>query len=322
MTVNGYEHNNAIIQAETLTKKFGQQAVVDHVDFEIPEGSIFGFIGPSGCGKTTTVRLLTGIYQPSSGDAFVMGKSPKNFKRRDHERIGYMPQHFALYPQLTVWENLNFTASMYGVSFLRKERLDEILEFVELEDHKHKLVQNISGGMQRRLSLAATLVHEPDLLFLDEPTGGIDPVLRKRLWDYFKELREKGKTLFVTTQYVSEAAYCDLVGMMVEGKVLSVDTPKGLRKQAMGGDIIVVKTVTEMSRDQIETLEAQDFVSGEVERSGENQVNITVEDASRSIPLVVTWCSQHDLELETIQEYLPPFDEVFIKLIRGYMPDA
>src|SRR4029450_7987331 len=150
---------------------------------EVPEGAILGYIGPSGSGKTTTVRLLMGLYVPDSGEISVLGVPPVKFKRRERERIGYLPQLFVLYPALT------------GVPFLRPKRLNELLDLVELREDKHKLVRNISGGMQRRLSLAATLIHDPDLLFLDEPTAGIDPILRRKFWDYYKVLQSKGHTL-------------------------------------------------------------------------------------------------------------------------------
>src|ERR1051325_5690723 len=227
-----------IIKTRNLTKVFSGETAVNAIDLDVPEGCIFGFIGPSGSGKTTTVRLLMGLYEPDDGEVSVMGQRPDHFSRQDRERLGYLPQLFVLYPELTVWENMNFAASLYGVRFWRTGLLNQLLDLVELREDKHKLVRDISGGMQRRLSLAATLIHDPDLVFLDEPTAGIDPILRKKFWDYFKQLQSKGHTLFITTQYVGEAAYCDFVGVMSEGKLLSVNTPEGLRREAYGGDII------------------------------------------------------------------------------------
>src|SRR5574339_225401 len=245
------------IRTRELTKAFGEEVAVNQITMDVPEGAILGFIGPSGSGKTTTVRLLMGLYVPDSGEISVLGVPPVKFKRRERERIGYLPQLFVLYPDLTVWENMNFAASLYGVPFLRTKRLNELLELVELRGDKHKLVRNISGGMQRRLSLAATLIHDPDLLFLDEPTAGIDPILRRKFWDYFKVLQANGDTLFVTTQYVGEAAYCDFVGVMSEGQLLTINTPEGLRRDAYGGDIVKMgstKRIDSQLRQELQSL--------------------------------------------------------------------
>ena len=246
---------NDIIWSNNLSKSFGDEQAVAEVNLSIPKGSIFGFIGPSGCGKTTTVRLLTGIYLPDSGEVRVKGKKPSEFNGRDRDHIGYLLQQFVLYPDLTVWENLNFAASLYGVSSHRRKRLNALLEFVELEQFKKKLVKNLSGGMRRRLSLASTLVHDPEILFLDEPTAGIDPILRREFWNYFKDLQNEGRTLFITTQYVGEAAYCDMVGIMMAGKLLQVDTPAGLRQKAYGGDVIQLRTVREITSNQAKMIE-------------------------------------------------------------------
>src|SRR4026207_1111928 len=231
-----------VVETQELTKMFGEDVAVQSLSMYVPRGKIFGFIGPSGCGKTTTVRLLTGFYKPTSGTLSVLGKDPAAFSKSDQGKIGYLIQQFVLYPDLTVWENLNFAASFYGVSPFRRRRLNKLLDFVELSGDRNKLARDLSGGMKRRLSLAATMVHNPELLFLDEPTAGIDPILRRKFWDYFKELQADGHTLFITTQYVGEAAYCDLVGVMYEGKLLMVETPDGLRRKAYGGDVIGIRT--------------------------------------------------------------------------------
>src|SRR5687767_7996934 len=170
-----------IVETQDVTKKFGEDIAVQSLNMQVPRGTIFGFIGPSGCGKTTTVRLLTGVHKPTSGEVTVLGKDPYEFTKSDRERIGYLIQNFVLYPELNVWENLNFAASFYGVSLMgRDKRCTRLLEFVELTEDKTKLASALSGGMKRRLSLAATLVHNPELLFLDEPTAGIDPLLGRK----------------------------------------------------------------------------------------------------------------------------------------------
>ena len=229
-------------RAKHLTKTFGEDTAVQDISFEVPRSSIFGFIGPSGSGKTTTVRLLTGVYTPTSGEVTVFDRNPASFTQGERARLGYMPQLFVMYPNLSVWENVNFAASLYGMSLFHRKRVEEVLTFVELFEHRSKLARNISGGMQRRLSLASTLVHDPQLLFLDEPTAGIDPVLRYKFWEHFRELKDQGRTIFITTQYVSEADNCDLVGVQNNGKLMLVDTPQGIRHHAYGGDMVDLRT--------------------------------------------------------------------------------
>jgi len=302
------------IQVRNLRKQFGDQVVVDDVSFYVPHGTVFGFIGPSGCGKTTTVRMLTGIYHPTSGEVEILGKKPGKFSRQDREKIGYMPQQFVLYPDLSVWENLSFAASVYGVGFRRSQRMQELLEFVELWDHRHKKVGQISGGMQRRLSLAATLVHEPELMFLDEPTTGLDPVLRQKFWQHFHDLKESGITLFVTTQYVSDAAYCDLVGVMVDSRLAALDSPEELRRQAFGGDLVMLRSIERINYDRIQALNQLPFVR-QTGRVGENEVRITVDEAATAIPELVEWSKNTGTEIESIQEFLPAYDDVFVALI-------
>jgi ABC-2 type transport system ATP-binding protein len=309
------------IYVRDLTKQFADQIVVDHVSFEIPGGSVFGFIGPSGCGKTTTVRMLTGIYQPTSGEVKIMDQNPGKLSHHDREKIGYMPQQFVLYPDLSVWENLSFVASVYGLGFGRSRRMKELLEFVELWDDRYKRVRQISGGMQRRLSLAGTLVHEPKILFLDEPTTGLDPVLRQKFWEHFHELKKSGITLFVTTQYVSDAAYCDRVGVMVEGRLVALDTPEGLRRQAFGGDVVILRSAERIDFEHIQAINQLSFVR-RAWRVGETEVHITVEEAATAMPQLVEWSKNNGIKIETIQEYLPAYDDVFVALIREESHDA
>ncbi len=309
------ENDSAVILADRVKKQFGDYVAVDNATFEVPRGSIFGFIGPSGSGKTTTIRLLTGIYSPTAGKIAVLGSNPKNFSRQTRARIGYMPQLFELYPNLTVWENLNFAASLYGMSLLRGRKLSQVLDLVEMNNNRDTVTEKASGGMQRRLSLAATLVHDPELVFLDEPTAGIDPLLRRKFWDHFRYLQSQSKTLFITTQYVSEAAYCDLVAVMAEGKVLAVDTPIGLRHRAYGGEIIDMVTTQPLSTDQEQALRALPFVESMV-RTGFNRVRLVVDQAKTAMPDLVEWNRGQNIEVHTIEEYEPPFEDVFVQLVK------
>ena len=304
-----------VVETQDLTKSFGDDVAVQSLSMQVPRGTIFGFIGPSGCGKTTTVRLLTGFYRPTSGTLSVLGKNPVDFSKSDRRKIGYLIQQFVLYPDLTVWENLNFAASIYGVGIFRGRRLKRLLDFVELAGDKGKLARDLSGGMKRRLSLAATLVHNPELLFLDEPTAGIDPILRRKFWDYFKELQAEGHTLFTTTQYVGEAAYCDLVGVMHGGKLLMIETPDGLRRRAYGGDVVGIRTTEGMNFEQRQQLESLPFVHGKVKVIDEQENDVIVDEANTAIPSLMEWCQAQNLNVETIEEKSPPFDDVFIKII-------
>lgn len=307
--------DDMVVQARDMTKQFGEVTAADHISLDIPGGAIYGFIGPSGCGKTTTIRLLLGLYHPTEGTVKVWGRSPDKFSRADQKRIGYMPQLFILYPELTIWENLNFVASIYGYPLERKERFGELLDLVELTGHEKKLVRNISGGMQRRLSLATTLIHSPELIFLDEPTAGIDPVLRRKFWDHFGALKAQGKTLFVTTQYVGEAAYCDYVGVMRAGRLLMVDTPDNIRRRALGGEIVEIRTGGLMVAENILALQALRYVRGDVSILDVQTVRFVVEEASTAIPQLLHWCEDRGIGVESINEFVPTFDDVFVKVM-------
>jgi ABC-2 type transport system ATP-binding protein len=305
-----------VVETHDLTKTFGKDIAVQSLNMQVPRGTIFGFVGPSGCGKTTTVRLMTGIYKPTSGTLNVLGKNPGEFSKSDRENIGYLIQQFVLYPQLTVWENLNFAASFYGVGIFRRRHLNKLLDFVELKSDKHKLARDLSGGMKRRLSLAATLVHKPELLFLDEPTAGIDPILRQKFWDYFKELQADGHSLFITTQYVGEAAFCDLVGVMYEGRLLMIETPDGLRRKAYGGDVIGIRTNEEIRFEHRQQLEKLPFVHGKVKIISDQEVEVIVDDAATAVALLLEWFQAQNLTVAMIEKKLPSFDDVFIRLIQ------
>jgi ABC-2 type transport system ATP-binding protein len=307
-----------VIKTQSLTKKFGGEVAVDAINLEVPEGSIFGYIGPSGSGKTTTVRLLMGLHVPDEGEVSVLGVQPSRFRRRDRERIGYLPQLFVLYPDLTVWENMNFAASLYGVSFLRTKRLNELLDLVELREDKHKLVRNISGGMQRRLSLAATLVHDPDLLFLDEPTAGIDPILRRKFWEYFKTLQKEKHTLFVTTQYVGEAGYCDFVGVMSEGKLLSVNTPEGLRREAYGGDIVKLGSTERIDYQFRQEVQNLPELKSKILSATDYEVQLLVDDAATATPYLIEYFRDRRKSINSVEGYFPSYDDVFVKLIEKH----
>jgi ABC-2 type transport system ATP-binding protein len=315
-TVNTVD--DPVICTHEMSKAFGDGVAVDQITMKIPRGSIFGFIGPSGCGKTTTMRLLLGIYEATGGAIEVLGRSPAEFSAADRQRVGYMPQVFVMYPDLTIWENLNFAASLYGMPLRRHKRLREVLDLVELSGHEKKLARNISGGMRQRLSLAAALVHDPELVFLDEPTAGIDPVLRNKFWSHFERLKEEGRTLFVTTQYVGEAAYCDYVGVMSHGRLLMVETPDNLRRRALGGDVIVVKPNRMLDYDELAELRDETFVRDRrVTINQDLSLQVVVEDTGTALPVILNWLEDRGMKIESAGEFNPPFDDVFVMLLEN-----
>ncbi|MFO7664335.1 MAG: ABC transporter ATP-binding protein [Chloroflexota bacterium] len=308
--------NNTAIRTHELTKEFDGSVAVDQVTMEIPQGSIFGFIGPSGSGKTTTMRLLLGINKATSGEIEVLGRSPDHFTTADRQRIGYMPQIFVMYPDLTIRENLNFAASLYGLPLRRKKRFAEVLDLVELTGHDRKRARHISGGMRQRLSLAAALIHDPELIFLDEPTAGIDPVLRNKFWDHFERLKEKGRTLFITTQYVGEAANCDYVGVMNKGRLLMVETPENLRRRALGGDVIIIKPDRMLDYEEMRDLRGQPFVRNrQVSINRDLSLHVVVDDDGTALPIMINWLEDHGIAVESAGEFNPPFDDLFVMLL-------
>src|SRR4051812_4441935 len=214
-----------------VSRTFDDRVVVRGISLTVPRGTILGIIGPSGAGKTTTIRMLTGAIGPTSGAISVLGRAPKRFSRRDRERIGYMPQTFTLYEDLTAGENVDFVASLFGMLWRRRrQRVREVLHIVDLWDARGRRASRLSGGMQRRLELACALVHEPELIILDEPTAGIDPLLRGSIWGELHRLREAGRTLLVTTQHISEAEECDAVAMIVDGRIVALAPPEELTR--------------------------------------------------------------------------------------------
>ena len=301
------------VAIDGVTRRFGDFTAVDDISLTVPEGTILGLIGPSGAGKTTVVRMLTGALAPTEGTVRVLGENPGRFSRRTRERIGYMPQLFSLYPDLSARENVDFIASLFGMLFFRRHRrVRQVLELVDLWDARGRRAGNLSGGMQRRLELACALVHDPALMFLDEPTTGIDPLLRTRIWDELQRLRSDGRTLLVTTQYLAEAELCDNVALIANGRLVAYAPPDGLRHQAIGGDIIDVETANPIDADALAGVE--NVVS--TTQLGPRHVRVVVDDAGVATPLVSEALDAAGADVESSREYRPSFDEVFAELVR------
>ena len=228
------------IQTDGLTKRFGEFTAVDAVTFSVKRGEIVGYVGPNGSGKTTTIRMLCAVLTPSAGNARVLGLDVVRDAERLKAQIGYMSQKFALYEEMTVRENLEFYAGVYGVR--RNGRLREILESVGLTEYAKIQTRQLSGGWRQRLAMGCALVHEPKLLFLDEPTSGVDPAARREFWDRIYMLAEQGTTVFVSTHYMDEAEHCGRVGFMHSGKLLAMDTPTALKAKYLRGEAWDIET--------------------------------------------------------------------------------
>jgi ABC-2 type transport system ATP-binding protein len=304
-----------IVSMRGVTKRFGEFTAVSDLNLTVPRGGLVAMIGPSGCGKTTTLRLLLGVYEPTEGECLIFGQPSHHIRRPVRERIGYLPQQFVLYPTLTVEENLGFAAATYGLGPIRRRRNQQaLLELVGLADDRKKLARDISGGMQRRLALAATLIHQPDLIFLDEPTAGIDPILREQLWQEFRRLQDDGRTQFVTTQYIAEAEYCDTVILMDRGTIVAHGAPDELRQNAAGGDLIDL-TSPDLDRPMRDRLRALSGVRA-LKMTQEDQIRLTVEDASELIPRVMTAVQEGGGTVRAIEERRLSFSEVFVTILQ------
>jgi ABC-2 type transport system ATP-binding protein len=313
------DNNKKIAELIQATHEYIPGVGVFDLDLEVHTSSIFGLIGPSGCGKTTIVRLLLGLLKPNHGVARVLNTESTKLSGRLREKLGYLPQHFVLYPNLSVVENLRFVSSLYGYSITkRNKQIDEIIDLVELSEAKKRLAKDLSGGMKRRLELAAALLHDPELVFADEPTTGIDPILRNKLWSYFRDFRDMGKTLFITTQYVGEANFCDVVGVMSTGRLLHVDSPANLYRQALGGEVVVISVEPSDIDETMEILNKDRRIHKIDKVKGEpGSLHLTVDNSGEMIPYLAELFSRKpDILLQKINRYEPPFDEIFPLLVR------
>jgi ABC-2 type transport system ATP-binding protein len=295
-----------------VSRRFDDTYAVIAMDLEIPTGEVVGVIGPSGSGKTTMIRMITGSLSPTAGDVEVFGQRRGALKRRARERIGYMPQHSSLFPDLTVRENVDFAASLNGLLLGRRwRRTRAVLELLDLWSVRGRRAAHLSGGMRRRMELAAALVHEPDLLILDEPTAGIDPLLRRTVWDEIHRLRDRGVTCLVTTQYVTEAEECDRVALISGGRLIAYGTPDELRTRALGGEVV---EVTMQGLFDASTLAEGSGVKA-VRQTGPRVFELVVDDAGTATPDAVQAMSASGGEVESIRELRPTFEEVFTTLV-------
>jgi ABC-2 type transport system ATP-binding protein len=293
-----------------LCKDFGSFRAVDHLSLTIQQGEIFGLLGPNGSGKTTTINMISGLSVPTSGTVRVLGYDVRRDARKVRQLLGAVPQETALYEELSAWTNMDFHADIFGIPRKeKKERITRMLELVQLLERKDSRVGTFSGGMKRRLALGRALLHDPSLVYLDEPTLGVDVQARRVIWDYILSLREQGKTVLITTNYLEEAqALCDRVAIIDHGKLIAVDTPQHL-KQTYGGSVIELETT-----QPVASIEAIRSIAGvqEVKQEGKH-LTITTQGAYNAVPEIINIVSQEN-ELSDITVREPNLDEIFIRL--------
>ena len=301
--------SEAVINVENLTRRFGDFVAVDHVNFEVGAGEVVGYLGPNGSGKTTTIRMLLGLLEPSDGKATVLGFDA--FKQSEAVRMqaGYMSQKFAIYDDLTVLENLTFYGGVYGIT--DRARIKQTLELVGLQGRDSTLTRSLSAGWRQRLALGIALVHKPRLLFLDEPTSGVDPTARRAFWDLIYELAEGGVTILVTTHYMDEAEYCERVGIMRAGKLLAMDTPSNLKRDIIPGDVWEV--YAEPLQDGLAVLPDIEGVL-RVGLAGDHLRTITQQGTKKEGLLRVLHAS--NITVRDILVGEPTLEDVFISLAR------
>ena len=298
---------NTIISVEKLTKKFKNLTAVNEVSFNVNEGEIFGFLGPNGAGKTTTINMLCTLLSPTNGKAILNGYDVIKEKNKVRQCIGLVFQDPSLDDWLTAKENLEFHSLIYNIeSKTAKRRIDQILKIVELSDRKNDLVLNFSGGMKRRLEIARGLIHYPKILFLDEPTLGLDPQTRNKIWEYIKNLQEReNTTIFLTTHYMDEAENCSRISIIDMGKIIAIDTPENLKKKVMG-DIITVETT-----DNKNLLKEIENKYGKKIFLYDNKIQFEVDDSERFIPQFIRESKE---DILSISARKPTLDDVFLNL--------
>lgn len=308
----------AIVLTE-VTKAFGGFTALDRLSLTVERGEIFGLLGPNGSGKTTTVNLISGLSQPTSGKITVLGHDLSRDPAAIRRRLGAIPQETALYEELSAEANLRFHAELFDYPrSLVGPRIDALLELVQLGERRRSPVSTFSGGMRRRLSLARALLHEPELLYLDEPTLGVDVQSRRALWDHILVLREQGRTVMITTNYLEEAnILCDRVAIIDRGRLVAADTPAGL-KRTYGDTIIDLVLEPAASPNLLERLRALDGVTGVVQQNG--TLKVTVEGERSAVANVVALCAEQT-RLRGITQREPSLDEIFLELTGKEMRD-
>jgi len=302
------------VETHELVKRFDSFVAVDHVNLQVAKGEIFGFLGPNGAGKSTTIRMLCGLLQPTSGSAMVGGLDVATQSEEIKHHIGYMSQRFSLYDDLTVEENIDFFAGIYGVPRERREeRKDYVLRMAGIEERRKSLTRLLSGGWKQRLALGCAILHEPPILFLDEPTSGVDPIARRTFWELIYQLSGAGHTIFVSTHYMDEAEYCHRLALMYRGKVIALGTPAEL-KQSLASHYLLRLEVS----DIIGSMKILEKLSGlhDVAVFG-GGLHVTAEDGERAMPQIRSALEQAGIAITVLEPIEPSMEDVFVAMIEA-----
>ncbi|MGA2221644.1 MAG: ABC transporter ATP-binding protein [Verrucomicrobiia bacterium] len=315
--------NNAAVTVRDLEKRFDGFIAVNRISFEVTKGEIFGFLGPNGAGKSTTIRMLCGILKPSSGTGTVAGFDVRSEPEKIKANIGYMSQKFSLYEDLTVEENIDFYSGIYRIAPEKKqERKEWVISMAGLKEHRHSLTGILSGGWKQRLALGCAIVHEPPIIFLDEPTSGVDPISRRQFWDLIYELAGKGVTVFVTTHYMDEAEYCDRIALIYRGELIAIGSPEELKTKFMQEDVLNV--LCDRPQDAMSEIEKVQGVK-EVALFGKG-LHVVAADAESVIQPIRGVLGSRGYAVERVEKIVPSLEDVFVSLIeardRAGQPEA
>jgi ABC-2 type transport system ATP-binding protein len=306
--------NQWAVEMENLVKTFGTFVAVDHVSLKVRKGEIFGFLGPNGAGKSTTIRMLCGLLTPTSGTASVNGFSVATEPELIRRNIGYMSQKFSLYDDLTVEENIDFFMGMYGVAKERRtERKEYVLRMAEITERRRAMTRTLSGGWKQRLALGCAILHEPPILFLDEPTSGVDPIARRAFWALIRDLSAAGRTIFLSTHYMDEAENCHRLALMYHGKVIALGAPEALKQELKSHHILQLD-----SSDPLGTMRALEGMAGvhDVAVFG-GGLHVTVDDPAQAGARIREMLVTKGIGLKRLEQIQPSMEDVFVAMIEA-----
>jgi ABC-2 type transport system ATP-binding protein len=302
------------VEVADLVKRFGDFVAVDRINLEVRKGEVFGFIGPNGAGKSTTIRMLCGLLKPTSGRAMVAGFDVSKNPEAVRQNIGYMSQKFSLYNDLTVIENIRLFAGLYSVPQKSlQDRIEWALTMANLKGQENLITGTLPGGWKQRLALGCAVLHKPPVIFLDEPTSGVDPITRRQFWDLIHQMAEEGVTVFVTTHYMEEAEYCNRLALIFRGKIVALGTPTELKRDSMKGELLLVECAPLGAA--VEALQSAPGVMDAAVFG--NALHLVVEDAATAMPLLQKFLVDRKIAVSRMEKIRPSLEDVFVSLTTG-----